>query len=214
MNMWTANLSTNSVTKITPSGLMTNYVGTGAYPTGIAFDGVNMWTTNRLGNSVTKIAPTAGYLSGSFLSSPISIGSVSSWGTMSWVNTSATGTITMQVRSGSDVSMSDADTWSSSCNINSGDALATNPCIHSGDTYIQYQAILTPSAGNAATPVLGSVTINYNQIASLPTFSSLDITFDQISGISSASTSIGLFLLADQSKQSTISVFSTGLVSY
>jgi len=52
------NFNDNSVTKITPTGTMTTYSGTGTQPYGIAFDGTNMWTANYGGNSVTKISPT------------------------------------------------------------------------------------------------------------------------------------------------------------
>jgi hypothetical protein len=45
----------NSVTKITQSGQMTTFTGTGEEPVGITFDGSNVWTCNLLGNSVTKV---------------------------------------------------------------------------------------------------------------------------------------------------------------
>ena len=57
-NMWTANGSGDSVTKITPAGDNTTYTGNGAGPDAIAFDGTNMWTANYSGNSVTKITPS------------------------------------------------------------------------------------------------------------------------------------------------------------
>jgi len=60
--MWITNTNDNSVTKITPLGVMTSYAGTGTMPFGIAFDGSNMWTVNREmfsnGGSVTRITPT------------------------------------------------------------------------------------------------------------------------------------------------------------
>ena len=55
INMWTANIFDNSVTKITPIGVMTTFSGTSQNPTAIAFDGINMWTANEGDNSVTKI---------------------------------------------------------------------------------------------------------------------------------------------------------------
>jgi uncharacterized repeat protein (TIGR03803 family) len=58
INMWTADRNNNSVTKISPTGVMTTYTGTGANPSAIAFDGVNMWTANMNDDSVTKISPT------------------------------------------------------------------------------------------------------------------------------------------------------------
>jgi hypothetical protein len=72
-NMWVTDDDDNgiaskipqgSVTEISPSGVMTTYVGTDPWPTAIAFDGTNMWTANRAqnaqlkSNSVTKISPT------------------------------------------------------------------------------------------------------------------------------------------------------------
>ncbi|MDR3547690.1 MAG: Ig-like domain-containing protein [Candidatus Pacebacteria bacterium] len=78
-NMWTANYGSftyagpnytdfefdnngNSVSKITPSGTITTYTGTGAEPSGIAFDGTNMWVTdydpfNTQNGSVSVVAP-------------------------------------------------------------------------------------------------------------------------------------------------------------
>jgi hypothetical protein len=62
-NMWTANPAFNSVTKISPTGGMTNYTYLDASvdPTDIAFDGTNMWITNPSFNSVSKISP-AGFI--------------------------------------------------------------------------------------------------------------------------------------------------------
>lgn len=55
-NMWTANLNDNSVSRITPGGVVTTFpIGAGTSPRGIAFDGINIWTANYSGNSVTKI---------------------------------------------------------------------------------------------------------------------------------------------------------------
>jgi DNA-binding beta-propeller fold protein YncE len=45
------------VTKITPTGAMITYKGTGDFPFGIAFDGTNMWTANAGINNVTEITP-------------------------------------------------------------------------------------------------------------------------------------------------------------
>ncbi len=74
-NMWTANYggfspapyfdfenNSKSVSKITPSGAITTYTGTGDGPNGIAFDGTNMWVTDfgvpgTEEGAVTEIAP-------------------------------------------------------------------------------------------------------------------------------------------------------------
>jgi streptogramin lyase len=54
-NVWTANVGDNSVTKITQSGQIVTYTGTGKDPENIVYDGSNVWTCNAMGNSVTKI---------------------------------------------------------------------------------------------------------------------------------------------------------------
>ena len=60
-NMWTVN-ENNSVTKISPTGVMNTYPLAGSWPSNfprsIAFDGTNMWTADFNANSVTKISPT------------------------------------------------------------------------------------------------------------------------------------------------------------
>jgi len=64
-NMWVpitdlGGIGTNgfdSVMKITPSGDITTYTGTGIQPEAIGFDGTNMWTANGY-SSVTKITPS------------------------------------------------------------------------------------------------------------------------------------------------------------
>jgi hypothetical protein len=55
-NVWATNRVSNAVTKVTPSGVMTEYTGLGDTPYSIAFDGTNMWTGNQ-SHSVTKITP-------------------------------------------------------------------------------------------------------------------------------------------------------------
>jgi|GEM_PF-2022952 prepilin-type N-terminal cleavage/methylation domain-containing protein len=61
VNMWVANSAdpSYSVTKITPTGVITTYTGMNSAPRSIAFDGTNMWVTNY-NNSVTKVTPTGG----------------------------------------------------------------------------------------------------------------------------------------------------------
>ncbi|MFA7191679.1 MAG: Ig-like domain-containing protein [Candidatus Paceibacterota bacterium] len=56
VNMWTANYLSHNVSKITPSGTITNFSVAGN-PDGIAFDGTNMWTANYTGHSASKIEP-------------------------------------------------------------------------------------------------------------------------------------------------------------
>ncbi|NTW26984.1 MAG: hypothetical protein HGA36_01535 [Candidatus Moranbacteria bacterium] len=67
--------------------------------------------------------------------------------------------ITMRVRTGN-ATMSNAAAWSSSCDVASSGANIgiENPCVRSGDQYVQYQAILSTDVG-INTPSLSSVTI-------------------------------------------------------
>ena len=55
-NMWTADPGGGTqVSRVTPGGSVTSWMGTGNTPNGIAWDGANMWTSNAAG-SVTKVA--------------------------------------------------------------------------------------------------------------------------------------------------------------
>ena len=73
-NMWAVSTNLPGVSKITPSGEVTNYTIGGINPYAIAFDGTNMWITSIAGDSVKVIDPTGteihsysmGYLSGPF----------------------------------------------------------------------------------------------------------------------------------------------------
>jgi len=56
VNMWTANHDDNSVTKITPEGLMTSYSAAGIWPVCIAFDGVYMWIINAGSENISRIS--------------------------------------------------------------------------------------------------------------------------------------------------------------
>jgi len=58
-NLYVANLSSNTVTKITPAGVATKCGETGLSPRGIAIDASgNIYTSNTGDNTVTKITPT------------------------------------------------------------------------------------------------------------------------------------------------------------
>jgi hypothetical protein len=58
-NLYVANLSSNTVTKITPAGVSTKCGETGLNPRGIAIDASgNIYTSNTGDNTVTKITPT------------------------------------------------------------------------------------------------------------------------------------------------------------
>ncbi len=166
-NMWTGNTGGNSVTKISPTGATTTYsIGTNTNPSGIASDGINMWTSNNADNSVTKIAPTFSSSPGTYTSSPQYLGTVATWGNLSWINQSATGTIIMQARSGSNLSMTNASVWNgtSSCVISSsGSTLSSGNCVTPGDSYIQYQVTLSPAASLAGTPVITSISAGYGR---------------------------------------------------
>ena len=165
-NMWTVNNNDSSVTKITPSGAVTTYTDTGSSPYAIAFDGTNMWTSSFDDNTVTKLSPTFSSSPGTYTSSPQYLGTVATWGNLSWINQSATGTIIMQARSGSNLSMTNASAWNgtSSCVISSsGSTLSSGNCVTPGDSYIQYQVTLSPAASLAGTPVITSISAGYGK---------------------------------------------------
>ena len=59
VNMWTANQGSNSVSRITPAGVVTHFtLPAGAQPMDIVFDGTNMWTANSGTHNVTRVTPT------------------------------------------------------------------------------------------------------------------------------------------------------------
>jgi hypothetical protein len=59
VNMWTANSASNSVSRITPAGVVTHFtLPAGAQPMDIVFDGTNMWTANSGTHNVTRVTPT------------------------------------------------------------------------------------------------------------------------------------------------------------
>ena len=105
--------------------------------------------------SITTNYPT----SGTFTSSAINTGGFIS-GTLSYSATLNGQTLTMQARSADNEEMTGADEWGT-CSITNGANLSTSPCIHSGDSYIQYQASLS-TTDTAQTPTLDSVTISTN----------------------------------------------------
>jgi DNA-binding beta-propeller fold protein YncE len=55
-NMWIADYYANSISEISPTGvvLATYSTGSGTEPAAIAFDGTNMWTAN-LNSTVSKV---------------------------------------------------------------------------------------------------------------------------------------------------------------
>jgi prepilin-type N-terminal cleavage/methylation domain-containing protein len=54
-NMWVANNSGNSITKVTSAGAISTFPATGVSPIGMAYDGFYMWSANGASNSLTKI---------------------------------------------------------------------------------------------------------------------------------------------------------------
>jgi len=54
-NVWTANYARNSVSKISPTSVETEYSGTCAQPLAIIYDGTNLWTANHSSCSVSRI---------------------------------------------------------------------------------------------------------------------------------------------------------------
>ena len=66
-NIWTANITTNNVTKLngTTGDLIGNYA-VGTSPSAIAFDGGNFWVANMGSNNVTKLNGTTGAALGTY----------------------------------------------------------------------------------------------------------------------------------------------------
>ena len=57
-NIWVANFSSNSVSKINPTtNTVTDTVTVDTNPRGVTFDGTNIWVTNQTSNNVSKIIP-------------------------------------------------------------------------------------------------------------------------------------------------------------
>lgn len=57
-NVYTANLSSNNVTKITPAGSSSTYGTTGSQPNDLVFDSAgNLFSSNQASNNVSKITP-------------------------------------------------------------------------------------------------------------------------------------------------------------
>jgi Purple acid Phosphatase, N-terminal domain/Fibronectin type III domain len=120
-----------------------------------------------------------------------------SWGNFTWATTQPSGNtqIIFKVRTSNSATMTGGDTPDfstcaaiatvTSANANSSAALAGNSCVHSGDQYAQYQAIL--SSTDNTIPAVSSATINFayyptNQTLTSSAFNSTDAT-NVISGL-------------------------------
>ena len=58
VDMWTANVGSHSVSRITPAGAVTHYtLPVSSAPLDIVFDGANMWTVNSGTHNVSRITP-------------------------------------------------------------------------------------------------------------------------------------------------------------
>ena len=82
-------------------------------------------------------------------------------------------------------------------------------------TTMPFYALFSSAYGASSTvgyyPLPGTVAYDTSTLAA---GSSLDVIFSQVSGLASASTSIGLYLTSDPSIRSVISVASSGAVSF
>jgi subtilisin-like proprotein convertase family protein/sugar lactone lactonase YvrE len=57
-NLYMADASANTISKITPGGVVSLFAGTGAYPNALVFDGGgNLYCANYFGNTIQKITP-------------------------------------------------------------------------------------------------------------------------------------------------------------
>lgn len=159
-SVWVANENSSTVSRVNIyTGASTAYT-VGTYPVGVAFDPVtdSVWVTNYGSNTVSKVSIVDKYIpSGTFTSSAISVSAtIHSYGTLSWAQSGGQ-TITMQARSAANSSMTGAAAWGS-CGIANGGSFSSDPCINSGNSYIQYQAAFSTN-NIIQSPSLDSVTI-------------------------------------------------------
>lgn len=107
---------------------------------------------------------------GTYVSDIYDTAQVSTWGTISWAASDATGTLTVKVRSCDDAACS-GETAIASCAAiaSSGDDISSNGCVTDTDRYIQYQVDFNKDFDDAVSdglPTLNSMTINYTYYAS------------------------------------------------
>ena len=99
-NIWAANGSGNSVTKLKASdGSFVGSYSVGTPPQGIAFDGTNVWVATWSSNNVTKLNASDGSLVGSY-SAGITTNGVAFDGTNIWVTAWSTNSVTKLSPSG------------------------------------------------------------------------------------------------------------------
>src|SRR6056297_516619 len=88
-------------------------------------------------------------------------------GTIDWTaTTSATTSVSLKLRSDSSSDMSGADAWSSCTPVSHNQDIFASNCVHDGDRYLQYRAVLRSSSSEDI-PTLNNVTINLQSSGSL-----------------------------------------------
>ena len=93
-NIWVANRSSNTVTKLRASdGAVLGAFAVGSAPFGVAFDGANIWVANVNGNNVTKLRASDGTSLGVF-GVGITPQGVAFDGANVWVTNGGDGTVT------------------------------------------------------------------------------------------------------------------------
>src|SRR5262249_9088235 len=66
VNMWVANFSDNTVTKLGPDGTVLGTFPVGSKPWALAFDGASIWVTNRGDGTVSRLRASYGAALGTF----------------------------------------------------------------------------------------------------------------------------------------------------
>ncbi|MFA5840752.1 MAG: hypothetical protein WC847_00540 [Candidatus Paceibacterota bacterium] len=161
--IWASNRGSNNVFKIDAStGVLVGMsIAVGISPMNVAFDITNnsVWVTNTGDTTVSKINAIPVYAaSGTFTSSIIDLGALSTLNTLSYnVTTPINTNITMDIRGSVD-----NITWGAwVTGVSNGGSVAAL----SGNRYIQYKANLS-TTDTAVTPSLDDVTISYSQYQS------------------------------------------------
>ena len=121
---------------------------------------------SKLAGKTSEYATSTGFYaeSGTYTSAPVDMTSpITDWNTVSWINASGTGAVSMATRSCDDSACSGEDSaksWENCSVVNGG--TPSSACMTSGEQYFQYKATLAAPTDLTSTPSLSQVSINYS----------------------------------------------------
>lgn len=99
------------------------------------------------------------------------IGTGATWKEMVWTaSTTASSTITLKVRTGTTSDMVSATAWDSCLNVTNGADISANSCVHDGERFVQYYALLScdyATTSEFVSPELLDVEIRYGAVGFL-----------------------------------------------